>query len=264
MILAGFWLRTNDPEAPRSNYYAMTKNILLIEDDIHISDLLCLHFHTPSYQVTSCGKGADAFDKMEEDHYHLIILDIMLPDINGIEVCRRIRERDSRTPILMLSSLSEETDKVLALELGADDYMTKPFGIFELMARTKALLRRDNLPPVQSVPGRHIGANTAENLPARIVFRDLIIDRGKRKLIVRDQRLELTPKEFDLLCLMASYPGKTFSRHELLEKIWGFAFQEYEHTVTAHINRLRIKLEKDLNKPEYILTTWGTGYRFAE
>ncbi|MDR3716511.1 MAG: response regulator transcription factor [Puia sp.] len=257
----------------------MGKNILLVEDDIHITDLLRLHLHSSSYHVTSCGKGADAFDKMNTDHYSLIILDIMLPDINGIEVCRRIRERDTRTPILMLSSLSDETDKVLALELGADDYLTKPFGIFELMARTKALIRRDNLQAIAentatlpatalregaTSPGGVSSDRAPASTPARIVFHELSIDREKRKVTIRDQRLELTPKEFDLLWLMAGCPGKTFSRHELLEEIWGFAFQEYEHTVTAHINRLRIKLERDPNKPEYILTTWGTGYRFAE
>ena len=209
--------------------------------------------------------GGESFD--------LVILDIMLPDLSGIEICRRIRAVDSRTPILILSSLSEETDKVLALELGADDYLTKPFGVFELMARVKALLRRqggDTGTAVREDGGAAAGdagvtapANSQVQ-PGTIHCKDLVIDQDKHKVTVRGERLELTPKEFDLLWLLASHPGKTFSRHELLELIWGFAFQEYEHTVTSHINRLRIKLEKNLNKPEYILTTWGTGYRFAE
>ncbi len=187
----------------------------------------------------------------------------MLPDLSGIEICRRIREQNAKTPILMLSSLAEETDKVTALELGADDYLTKPFGVFELMARVKALMRRGN---EGGGPGTGEGrdAGSAVSDEGMIARGELIIDRDKKKVTIRGQRLELTPKEFDLLVLMASHPGKTFTRHELLEMIWGFAFQEYEHTVTSHINRLRIKLEKNLNKPEYILTTWGTGYRFAE
>jgi DNA-binding response OmpR family regulator len=228
------------------------KNILLVEDDPQITDLLNLHLHEPFYRVTACDRGAAALEKLAGSTFHLVILDIMLPDLNGIEICRRIREQNGRTPILMLSSLAEETDKVTALELGADDYLTKPFGIFELMARVKALLRRGNeeAPPV-----------TAEGVLVRL---ELVIDRDKKKVTVRGQRLDLTPKEFDLLVLMAGHPGKTFTRHELLEMIWGFAFQEYEHTVTSHINRLRIKLEKDISKPEYILTTWGRGYRFTE
>jgi DNA-binding response OmpR family regulator len=194
----------------------------------------------------------------------------MLPDVSGIEICRRIRERNERTPILMLSSLAEETDKVTALELGADDYLTKPFGVFELMARVKALMRRGNEGVIAGASAAGgsgemgAGGDAAGSDKGVIVRGELIIDRDKKKVAVRGQRLELTPKEFDLLVLMASHPGKTYTRHELLEQIWGFAFQEYEHTVTSHINRLRIKLEKDLNKPEYILTTWGTGYRFAE
>jgi two-component system, OmpR family, alkaline phosphatase synthesis response regulator PhoP len=228
------------------------KNILLVEDDPQITDLLNLHLHEPFYRVTACDRGAAALEKLAGSTFHLVILDIMLPDLNGIEICRRIQEQNGRTPILMLSSLAEETDKVTALELGADDYLTKPFGIFELMARVKALLRRGNeeAPPV-----------AAEGV---LVRRELVIDRDKKKVTVRGQRLDLTPKEFDLLVLMAGHPGKTFTRHELLEMIWGFAFQEYEHTVTSHINRLRIKLEKDISKPEYILTTWGRGYRFTE
>ena len=228
------------------------KRILLVEDDPQISNLVGLHLHEPFYEVTACDRAATALSRLADTTFHLVILDIMLPDLSGVEICRRIRERDKRMPILMLSSLAEETDKVMALELGADDYLTKPFGVFELMARVKALMRRSE-------------GETREPLAEGILIkRELVIDKGKKKVTVRGQRLELTPKEFDLLVLMASHPGKTYTRHELLEQIWGFAFEEYEHTVTSHINRLRIKLEKNLNKPEYILTTWGTGYRFAE
>jgi DNA-binding response OmpR family regulator len=248
----------------------LMKNILLVEDDAQITNLLSLHLQEPFYRLTACDRGALALEKMVSTTFHLVILDIMLPDISGVEICRRIRAVDSRTPILMLSSLAEETDKVTALELGADDYLTKPFGIFELMARVKALLRRQGttgsgdagsieLPAIGKA-----GVTASKVRPGSIYCKDLVIDRDKHKVTIRGQRLELTPKEFDLLWLLASYPGKTFTRHELLELIWGFAFQEYEHTVTSHINRLRIKLEKNLNKPEYILTTWGTGYRFAE
>ncbi|HEV3326425.1 MAG TPA: response regulator transcription factor [Puia sp.] len=251
------------------------KNILLVEDDPQITNLLSLHLHEPFYRVTACDRAATALEKLAVGSYDLVILDIMLPDLSGVEICRRIREQNGRTPILMLSSLSEETDKVLALELGADDYLTKPFGIFELMARVKALLRRENgviLGEAAAMGAPGVGAagvtGGADGGPVmvagQVVRKDLVIDRDKHKVTVRGQRLELTPKEFDLLWLLASHPGKTFTRHELLEMIWGFAFQEYEHTVTSHINRLRIKLEKNLNKPEYILTTWGTGYRFAE
>ncbi len=250
------------------------KSILLVEDDTQITNLLVLHLHEPLYKLATCDTGAAAMARVADGVFDLVILDIMLPDLNGIEICRRIRAVDGRTPILMLSSLSEETDKVTALELGADDYLTKPFGIFELMARVKALLRRqgDVGAGATGYAGAGAGAMTSgdtgvpteDTKTAVKRVKDLVIDHDKHKVIVRGERLELTPKEFDLLWLMVSHPGKTFSRHELLELIWGFAFQEYEHTVTSHINRLRIKLEKNLDKPEYILTTWGTGYRFAE
>jgi two-component system, OmpR family, alkaline phosphatase synthesis response regulator PhoP len=232
--------------------------ILLVEDDPSITSLLTLHFQAPAFCVTACDRGTTALEWLDKEPFDLIVLDILLPDGNGFEFCKKIRRSNSRTPILMLSALGEEMDKVLALELGADDYLTKPFGVGELMARAKALLRRGAMvgEPVAGVEER------SESDP--IFFRELVIDRQKRKVTVRGNRLELTPKEFDLLWLLAAHPGKTFSRHELLEIIWGFAFQEYEHTVTSHINRLRIKIESNLNKPEYILTTWGAGYRFAE
>ena len=229
--------------------------ILLVEDDPAITNLLSLHFQAPAFELVACDRGGRALERLAAETFDLIILDIMLPDVNGFELCRQVRAADEKTPILMLSALGEELDKVRALELGADDYLTKPFGVAELMARVRALLRR-------------VGAQVVVGEPAdeggEVVFKDLAIDKEKKKVTMRGRRLELTPKEFDLLWLLATHPGKTFSRHELLEMIWGFAFQEYEHTVTSHINRLRIKIEPNLNKPEYILTTWGAGYRFAE
>jgi two-component system alkaline phosphatase synthesis response regulator PhoP len=231
--------------------------ILLVEDDPAIITLLSLHFQAPAFELVACDRAAQALERLaSSEAFDLMILDIMLPDGNGFELCRRVRAADGKTPILMLSALGEELDKVRALELGADDYLTKPFGVAELMARVRALLRRVGvMAPVLAEAVEDSG---------EVVFRELAIDKDKRKVTMRGHRLELTPKEFDLLWLLATHPGKTFSRHELLEMIWGFAFQEYEHTVTSHINRLRIKIEPNLNKPEYILTTWGAGYRFAE
>lgn len=153
----------------------------------------------------------------------------------------------------MLTSRGDESDKVLALELGADDYVTKPFGVLEFMARTKALLRRSN--QLQS---------EKPDLNDCIFYKDLVIEVYKKKASVRGERLELTNIEFSLLHLLATHPGKTFSRNELLEVIWGAAFSGYQHTITSHIKRLRIKIELDFHYPEYILTAWGRGYRFSE
>jgi DNA-binding response OmpR family regulator len=229
------------------------KNILLVEDDPEITKLLHLHLNSTLYRLVCCREGREALSKIKGEPFDLIILDIMLPDISGMEICKQLREQQCDVPIMMLTSRSEETDKVLALELGADDYITKPFGILELMARTRALLRRAGNPKQHFIPESEL-----------IVCKDIVIDRNKRKASIRSRRLDLTPKEFDLLYLLASNPGKSFTRNELLEAVWGMAFEGYEHTVTAHINRLRIKIEADLNQPEYILTTWGTGYRFSE
>ena len=229
------------------------KKILLVEDDPEITRLLKLHFDSQTYIISSCYNGEEALKTIAHNKFDLIILDITLPGMNGMELCKTFRENDTDIPIMMLTSHSEESDKVLALELGADDYVTKPFGILELIARTKALLRRGNKNQVKNNDEKE-----------EIIFKDLSIDSKKKKASISNQRLELTSKEFDLLLLLARNPGKTFSRNELLELIWGVAFSGYEHTITSHINRLRIKIEPDINKPQYILTSWGTGYRFSE
>ena len=179
------------------------------------------------------------------------MLDIGLPDSNGLEICKELRLNDTKTPLMMLTCHGEESDKVLALELGADDYVTKPFGVLELMARIKAIMRRTS-------------STIDDRTQKEVSYADMLVDPTKRKATLNGKRLELTVKEFDLLYLLASNPGKTFSRKELLQQVWGFSFAGYEHTVTSHINRLRLKLESDLNQPVYILTAWGSGYRFAE
>ncbi len=179
----------------------------------------------------------------------------MLPDIDGIEICKWIRQRKIVTPVIMLTSRAEEIDKVLALELGADDYVTKPFSIRELMARVRAMLRR-----LEQPYATQNGANAA----SEIHIKNLFINKEKRQVMVSDNHLELTVKEFDLLYLLATNQGKTFSRQQMLEDVWGYSFKGYEHTVTSHINRLRMKIEPDINEPVYILTTWGVGYRFTE
>lgn len=227
--------------------------ILLIEDDPETAKLLNLHINSGLYQLSCCSHYHESINKVGNEDYSLILLDIPLPNNDGIEICKRLRQQSIKTPIMMLSSHAGEAEKVLALELGVDDYVTKPFGMLELMARIKALVRRASL----TKPKEQKEEKTLR-------FRDIAIDCYKMKASLNGQRLELTPKEFDLLSLLVKNPGKTFSRHELLEQVWGYAFKEYEHTITSHINRLRIKIESDLNFPKYILTSWGKGYRFSE
>jgi two-component system alkaline phosphatase synthesis response regulator PhoP len=228
-------------------------NLLLIEDDPDIVELLRHSLVSAGHLLSDAQTGKEGLAKAMANTIDLLILDIMLPDMDGFEICRKLREQHFRLPIIMLTSRSEEFDKVLGLELGADDYVTKPFGIRELVSRIKALLRRsENLNP------------PAQTQEAEITISDLYISRQKMKASIKGTRLELTAKEFDLLYLLASNPGKTFTRDELLECVWGYSFSGYEHTVTSHINRLRIKIEPDINKPFYILTTWGKGYRFFE
>ena len=227
--------------------------VLIIEDDRDISDLVAIHIKDMEYEVEQSYDGKEGLLKALNNPYQFIILDLRLPSLDGYEVCKRIRQEKNNTPILMLTSRSEEIDKVLGLEIGADDYITKPFSIRELIARIKALIRRIEL-----------SRNVSPEEDREIRTGEIYINVGMRIVEVKGKRIELSPKEFELLVQLASNPGKTFSRIQLLNKVWGYEFEGFEHTVNSHINRLRTKIEKNMSSPEYILTTWGVGYRFRE
>jgi two-component system alkaline phosphatase synthesis response regulator PhoP len=183
--------------------------------------------------------------------YSLILLDVMLPGINGFDICLEIRKKKKHIPILMITSRSEENDKVTGFENGADDYIVKPFSIRELVARVKAILRRT----------KGANAELAES-DKKLIFEGITIDLENRIVLLGKKNIELSPKEFDLLYLLAKHPGRSYSRQQLLDTIWGYQFEGFEHTVNSHINRLRSKIEKDMTDPKFILTTWGIGYRF--
>ncbi|WP_405396856.1 response regulator [Maribacter sp. Asnod2-G09] len=227
------------------------KRILIIEDDPEIIKLLELHLSDVSYETTMAMDGNEGLKLALENDYELILLDLTLPGLDGVEICRKLRATKN-TPVIMLTAKSEEIDRVLGLEIGADDYMTKPFSIRELLARIKAVLRRSNKVELKQ-PDTSI-----------ILAEGLSIDIDKRKVVLGDYKIELSPKEFELLVLMASNPGRNYTRTELLNIIWGYNFEGYEHTVNSHINRLRAKIESDMANPNYILTTWGVGYKFNE
>ena len=229
------------------------KKVLIVEDEPEIVDLLSIHLRDLNCEVDYALDGESGLNKAKEHPYNLIILDLMLPKVNGLVVCQKLRTLDNFTPILMLTAKSEEFDKVLGFESGADDYLTKPFGIRELIARVNAIFRR------QDLAGQ---LKNSEN--GKFNFGDLSIDTERRIVLIGDSRVELTPKEFDLLILLARNPGKSYNRDQLLNLVWGYEFNGYEHTVNSHINRLRTKIESNADRPKYILTTWGVGYRFND
>ncbi len=228
------------------------KNILIIEDDPEIIRLLEIHLTDLIYTTSKALDGGVGLQMALDNTYDLILLDLTLPTMDGVEICKKLRAKKN-TPIIMLTAKSEEIDRVLGLEIGADDYITKPFSIRELLARIKAVMRRTDTKP--SKEDKNTSAIEAEGL---------YIDIEKRKVLLDDQKVELSPKEFELLVLMASNPGRNYTRSELLNIIWGYNFEGYEHTVNSHINRLRAKIESDMAHPNYILTTWGVGYKFNE
>ena len=230
------------------------RKILVIEDDRDIARLLELHLHDLGYDVHVAHDGVAGLKHALSKPYDLIILDLMLPGIEGLEVCRNLRTKPNYTPILMLTAKSTELDRVLGLEVGADDYLTKPFSIRELLARVKALFRR------MEALGSQLASGTRNTIQAG----DLVIDAEKRTVTLRGQSVDLTAKEFDLLLQFAQHPGRAYTRSQLLDLVWGYAHAGYEHTVNSHINRLRAKIERDSAHPRYVLTVWGIGYKFSE
>ncbi|MGB1032387.1 MAG: response regulator transcription factor [Flavobacteriales bacterium] len=228
------------------------RKVIIVEDEKDIAELIEVNLEDLECEVKMFHNGKEGFDYALKNPFDLMILDINLPGMNGIDVCRSLRADKINSPIIMLTARSEEIDKVLGLETGADDYLTKPFSVRELLARVKAVLRRVD---IETKPDDDV---------ATIEFRDMQLDKKKRKLTLNNERIELTPKEFDLLYLLASNPGVTYDRKDLLNLVWSYDFEGYEHTVNSHINRLRSKIEKDPTKPDYVLTTWGVGYRFND
>ncbi len=232
--------------------------VLIIEDDKDIVQLLDLHLKDMGFETTKAMNGYDGLQAGLSKEYDLMILDLMLPGIDGIEICRRLRAAEILTPILMLTARSEEIDKVLGLEMGADDYLTKPFGIREFLARVKALMRRNQSSPALTANGKPVEEAGA------MKYGELLIEPEKRKVSIKGQRIELSPKEFDLLHLLSSHPGRSYSREQILNLVWGYDYDGMAHTVNAHINRLRTKIEPDMSAPTFIITSWGVGYRFNE
>lgn len=229
-----------------------SKRILIVEDDVHIANLLRMHLRDEGYDVTHAASGDEGVRLLESGQWDALVLDLMLPGVDGLEICRRARAMTRYTPIIITSARASELHRILGLELGADDYLAKPFSMLELVARVKALLRR-----VEAM------AQNARIDAGAIEVAGLRIDPVARTALVEGRPLELTPREFDLLYFFARHPDQVYSRMELLNQVWGHQHDGYEHTVNTHINRLRNKIEHDPAAPKRILTVWGRGYKLA-
>lgn len=230
--------------------------VLVVEDEPNIRDLVALHLGLDGMQATTIGDGYEALQLAKREPFDLIVLDLMLPGLDGITLCRAIRreEHNSDVPILMLTARREESDKVLGLESGADDYLTKPFGIRELVARARALLRRPRRSQIASAAGEQ----------QAVIAGALTVDPARRHARLDGSEIELTAHEFDLLYLLASNPGIVFSRESLVSRVWGNETYVTSRSVDTLIKRIRKKIEPDPDEPRFILTVWGTGYKFAD
>lgn len=232
------------------------RRVLVVEDDPDIAHLVALHLRDLPCDVDIVGDGDAALVKLADTVYDALVLDLMLPGLDGLSLCRMIREQQVYTPILMLTARSTEIDRVVGLELGADDYLTKPFSVPELLARVKALFRRAGAYSAPSVDG---------SAPRQVLtLDDLTIDPGRRRVTLAGQPVILTAKEFDLLLCFAEHPGRVYSRSQLLDLVWGYSHAGYGHAVNSHINRLRAKIERDPAAPRFVLTVWGVGYKFRD
>jgi len=230
-------------------------HVLVVEDDAHIRDLIALHLGLEGLECTLVGDGREALGRLEAARVDLVVLDLMLPGVDGLTVCKAMRRSGANTdtPVLMLTARGEESDKVLGLETGADDYLAKPFGIREFVARVRALLRR---PRVLATPGGEAGKI--------VTVHGVEIDPARRRVRVRGQEVELTTQEFKLLHLLATHPGIVFSREALLAKVWPDQTFVTPRSVDTLVKRLRKRVEADTEAPVLILTVWGAGYKFAD
>ncbi len=229
----------------------MLRTILIVEDQRDLAELVALHLEDVARDIRICSDGASALKLAATTSIDLVVLDLGLPGLDGLEVCRRLRAAPRYVPILMLTARSSDAERVLGLEIGADDYLVKPFNVMELVARVKAIVRRmDGL------------ARNTDGM-GEIVVGKLRIDAAGRRAAVGTAEVALTAKEFDLLLHFARNPGRVYSREQLLDAVWGGAHAGYAHTVNSHINRLRTKIEPDPAHPTLIETVWGVGYRFA-
>lgn len=225
----------------------MTKTLLVVEDTERLRTLTKSYFTQEGFRVLTAGDGRQALIVARQEKPDLIILDVMMPEMDGFEFMR-LHKREADTPIIMLTARVEETDRVLGLELGADDYVTKPFSMRELAARVRAVLRRSG----QSMP-------EGEVLRAA----DVTLDRSSRQVRVGDRYVDLTPSEFELLATLMSYPGRAYTRAELLDRLQGVSYEGYERTIDVHVRNLRAKVEPEPSDPRYIQTVYGVGYRFV-
>jgi DNA-binding response OmpR family regulator len=228
------------------------KRVLIVEDDAHIADLLRMHLRDEGYEVEHAADGTTGVRMLDEGNWDALVLDLMLPGVDGLEICKRARAAARYTPIIITSARSSEVHRILGLELGADDYLAKPFSMLELVARVRALLRRADA----------LGRNARMDM-GLLVLHGVSIDPLARAAALDGKPLDLTPREFDLLYFFARHPDQVFSRLGLLNEVWGYQHDGYEHTVNTHINRLRNKIEHDPAEPRRILTVWGRGYKFA-
>ena len=231
--------------------------VLIVEDEPHIRDLVALHLRLEGLAIVAVGDGNEALRHARSEPFDVIVLDLMLPGLDGVTVCRAIRREplNSDVPILMLTARREESDKVLGLESGADDYLTKPFGVRELVARVRALLRRPRA-------SKLIAASGAQAKPVSVHGVD--VDPARRQAKLDGREIELTAHEFDLLYLLASNPGIVFSREALVQRVWGGDTHVTDRSVDTLVKRVRRKIEDDRAEPRFILTVWGTGYKFAD
>lgn len=231
----------------------MRKKVLVIEDNPDIANLVMINLRSKHMQVDHAAEGNAGLRKALTGDYHLVILDLMLPGMDGMDVCRSLRSENIYTPVLMLTARTSELDRVLGLEVGADDYLTKPFSVPELVARVNAILRRSD---------QYQSSTNSDEIEA-LQFGKLCVDPAKRQVLLGENSVELTAKEFDLLWHFVSNPGRVYTRAQLLDSVWGYGHDGYEHTVNSHINRLRAKIEVDPANPSFVTTVWGVGYKFS-